>query len=153
MTKVIREVLVNAYKENIWEILANLESVQQYDPGVTAARYLTEAKEGVDAARHCDLVDGDFVKERITAWSPEEGYSIAVYEGGNAFAPFQSQEGRFILTDAQGGTAVRMELTYQLQPDVPGEREIEAQMGELVAGTLSGLKHYAETGQPVEPRA
>lgn len=153
MTKVVREVLVDASREKIWEILANLESVQQYDPGVTAARYLTEAKEGVDAARHCDLVGGDFVKERITAWSPKEGYSIAVYEGGDAFAPFQSQQGRFILTGAQGRTTVRMELTYELQPDVPGEQEIEAQMSELIGGTLAGLKHYAETGEPVEPQA
>ena len=56
-------------------------------------------------------------------------------------------------TGSQSGTTVRMELTYELQPDVPGEQEIEAQMGQLVGGTLAGLKHYAETGERVEPQA
>ena len=88
---------------------ARRTELQQYDPGVRAARYLTEAKEGVDSARHCDLVDGDFVKERITAWSPKEGYSIAVYEGGDAFAPYQSLQARFILTGARTG-CIRMSL-------------------------------------------
>jgi hypothetical protein len=89
----------------------------------------------------------------MSDWRKRRGWSDSTPEGGDALAPFQSQQGRFILTGAQGGTTVRMELTYELQPDVPGEQEIEAQMSELIGGTLAGLKHYAETGEPVEPQA
>ena len=150
MTKIVCEIQIGAPKDTVWEIISNLEAVQYYDAGVVQAYYISERNLGVGAARHCDLIDGGYVRERVTEWKPGEGYAITVYEGSEVIVPFESQNAIFTLRDAEEGTSVSMELGYELKSDVPMDpNEMESQSRELVEGVLSGLKHYVETGEPV----
>ena len=124
--------------------------MKDYDAGVVQAYYISEPKIGVGIARHCDLIDGGYVRERVTEWKPGEGYAITVYEGSEVIAPFESQNAIFTLRNAEDGTSVSMELEYELKSDVPMDpNEMESQSRELVEGILHGLKHYVETGEPV----
>ena len=157
MTKIVSEIHIGTPKDKVWEVLSNLETVKHYDAGVVQAYYISEAKLGVGTARHCDLIDGGYVRERVTEWKPGEGYVITVYEGSEVIAPFESQNAMLMLRDTKEGTSVSMELGYELKSDVPMDpNEMESQSRELVEGVLTGLKHYVETGKPVsmtEPEA
>ena len=145
MGSVSHRVEIAAPREKVWAILSDLQSIQHYDPGVTNAYYISDAKEGVGAARHCDLQVGGYVKERATEWNAGNSYSIEVYEGGEAFAPFERQAARFVLQSAVDATTVTMELDWELKPEAAdAAREIANQMPELLEGTLTGLKSYAE---------
>ncbi len=148
MTRLSSEIEIDAPREKVWAILADLEEVQHYDTAITKAFYTSEAREGVGAARQCDW-PGGFVRERVTEWKPGEGYAINAYEGSDV-APFESLDVRFVLRDAGRGTAVSLELEYRLKPDVPSDpQELESEYRQLIEGVLAGLKHYVETGQPL----
>ena len=154
MPKLSSEIQIDAPKEKVWAILADLETVQHYDPAITKAYYTSEVRDGVGAARQCDLPDGGYVRERVTEWKPGEGYAINVYEGSDVVAPFESADARFALRDAGQGTAVSLELEYRLKPDVPSDpQEMEGEYRQLIEGVIAGLKHYVETGQPLPPPA
>ena len=146
MTNITNEIHIDSPKQKVWDILADLETVQHYDPGVTNAYYLSEAKEGIGAARHCDLLDGGYVKERITDWIPGEAIEMSVYEGTD-IDMFENQDARFTLQDSGQGTDLNMELQYALTPDAPADAgEIEDMFKQIADGLLPGIKQYIETG-------
>ncbi len=147
MTKVTGNIQIDAPRDKVWNILADLETVKDYDSEIINAFYISENREGVGAARQCDLPDGGYIKERITEWNPGQGYSLIVDEGtGTEF--FESQVVRFGLKNAGQGTIVSLELEYELKSDAPANpHEMENEYRELVNGVVSGLKRYAEAGQ------
>ena len=148
MPKLSSEIQIDASKEKVWGLLADLETVQHYSPAITKAYYTSEVRDGVGAARQCDF-DGGYVRERVTEWKPGEGYAINVYEGSD-IAPFESIDVRFVLTDAEQGTAVSLELEYRLKPDGQSDPHlIEREYRQLIESVLAGLKRYVETGQLV----
>ena len=148
MTKLSGDIRIDAPKERVWAVLADLEAVQLYNPGITKAYYTSEARNGVGATRHCDFPDGGYVKERATEWNPGEGYRLEIYEGT---VPFQSSGGSFMVKDTEPGSTVTFTFEYELEPGVPVDpQEVERQnREELIPGVLAGLKHYVETGQPM----
>ncbi len=90
MTKAMGNIHIDAPRDKVWAILADLETVRNYDSEIINAFYISDNREGVGAARQCDLPDGGYIKERITEWNPGEGYSLIVDEGtGTEF--FESQ--------------------------------------------------------------
>ncbi len=148
MTRVSSEIEINVSKEEIWNILADLGSVGLWNPGVTKAHYISEAKHGVGAARHCDLPDGGYVKERATEWTPGESFTLEITEGT---IPFSSAFGTVALKGDQRKSVVSYTLRYELQPSAPIDpAEFEQQWREeFLPGVLAALKHYAETGKPM----
>lgn len=145
MGSISSEVEIAAPKEKVWAILSDLQSIQNYDPGVTNAYYISDTKEGVGAARHCDLEVGGYVKERAIEWNAGDSYSIEVYEGGEAFAPFEKQEARFVLQGEGNATNVTMDLEWELKPEAEdAAQQIASEMPALLEGTLTGLKSYVE---------
>ncbi len=151
MTTITKDIQINAPKEKVWEILSNLETVQNYDPMVVNAFYTSDIQEGVGSSRQCDLPEGGYVKERITAWHPGEGYSLDVYEDGEPDSPLENQVAHFALHENEQGTMVTMTFEYTLKADVPvNPQEIEQMWAEeALPGILAGLKHYVETGEPM----
>lgn len=148
MPKVSGEIRINTPKEKVWGILANIVTVQDWNPGVTKAYYTSDVKDGVGASRHCDFPDGGYVKERVTEWKPGEAYTLNIYEGST---PFENADGRFTVKDEGQRTTVSFTLEYELKSDAQVDpREVERQWREEAIPTiLAGLKHYVETGKPM----
>ena len=152
MTTMTKDIQINAPKEKVWEILSNMETVQNYDPMVINAFYTSDIKEGVGASRQCDLPEGGYVKERITAWNLDEGYSLKVYEDSEPDSPLENQVAHFALAENEQGTKVTMTFEYNLKADVPVDPQEMEQMWaeEALPGILAGLKHYIETGEQMQ---
>ena len=152
MTRLTGEIQINAPKEKVWDILADLGKVHIWNPVIANAYYTSEATDGVGAARHCDFPDGGYVKERTTEWKPGEAYTLEIYEGT---VPFERAAGSFAVKDAERGAIVSFTFEYELKSDAPVDpQEVERQnREELIPTVLAGLKHYAETGaQSITPR-
>ena len=151
MTSISKAIHIDAPQPKVWDILSNLATVQQYDPMVIHAHYTSDVKEGVGASRHCDLPEGSYVKERITAWQPGQGYTLNVYEDGMPDSPFMTQDARFSLAENGQGTVVTMTFDYDLNPDAPvGSQEVSQMFAEeVLPGLLAGLKQWVETGAPI----
>ena len=150
LTTTIRaDIRIEAPRPAVWGTLANLETLQDYDHQVVKSFYVTEAREGVGAARQCDLPDGTHVTERVVSWREEAGYVLEINEDDNY--PTTDMRVEFTLEEAAGGTRVGMTYRYALKPGVSADAGEEIELGskELVAGVLAGLKKFIETGEPV----
>jgi uncharacterized protein YndB with AHSA1/START domain len=150
MTTITKDIQIDAPKQKVWEILSNLETVHDYDPFVTNSFYTSDIREGVGASRQCDW-EGGYIKERITAWNPGEGYSLDVYEDSQPDSPFENQVAHFVLAENGPGVKVTMTFEYSLKADVPVDPQQMEQMWaeETLPGILAGLKRYIETEEPI----
>jgi len=148
MTRVTSEIRIEAPKDKVWEVVADLGSVSVWNPLLANSHYTSEAKEGLEAARHCDFPDGGYVKERTLEWKPGETITLEIYEGT---VPFTTATGSFSLVEDGDGTITTLALEYDLKADVPVDpQEVERQNSEeSLPMVLAGLKHYVETGEPM----
>ncbi len=148
MTRVTGEIRIDAPREKVWDVIADLGSVSVWNPLLSNSYYTSEAKEGLEAARHCDFPDGGYVKERTLEWKPGEAFTLDIYEGT---VPFASAHGRYSLVDDGDGTIVTLAIEYDLKSDVPVDpQEVERQnREELFPLVLASLKQYVETGEPM----
>ena len=148
MTRVTSEIRINAPKDKVWCIAADLGAASVWNPALANSYYTSEAKEGLDVARHCDFPDGGYVKERALEWNPGESFKLEIYEGT---IPFDNATGTVSLVDDGDGTIVTLAFEYDLKADVSLDpQEVERQnREELFPLVLAGLKHYVETGEPM----
>lgn len=148
MTRVTIDLRIDVPKEKVWDVVADLGSVSVWNPALAGSHYTSEAKEGLEAARHCDFPDGGYVKERTLEWNPGESFKLELTEGTILF---DNATGSYSLVDDGDGTIVTIALEYDLKADVTMDpQEIERQnREELLPLVLAGLKHYVETGEPM----
>ena len=76
MTTIHHEVHAACPSERVWALLADLESVQRYNPGVRRAAIEGPLRSGVGALRSCDLIPKGRVVERVTHW--EDGRALGL---------------------------------------------------------------------------
>lgn len=76
MTTIHHEILAACPPNRVWELLADLEAVQLYNPGVRLAAVEGAKRIGVGARRSCDLLPKGRVVERVTHW--EDGRAVGL---------------------------------------------------------------------------
>ena len=76
MTVISHQLEARCPPQRLWELLATLDAVATYNPGVRAARVRGAAQRGVGAVRECELVPKGRVAERVTTW--EEGSALGL---------------------------------------------------------------------------
>ena len=76
MTTIHHEVLAACPPERVWALLADLEAVERYNPGVRSATIEGAQRSGVGARRSCELVPRGRVVERVTHW--EDGRAVGL---------------------------------------------------------------------------
>ena len=144
---------IQASKEQVWAVLADIGSIYKWNPGVSKSHTISDRTQGEGAQRHCDLVKkGDYLKERALDWREGEGFKIDVYETN---LPLKRNVVTFSLeADGDGdGTIVTVSPDYELKFGPAGVlmdmlfvgRQVRRGMADLVAG----LKYHIETGQLV----
>jgi uncharacterized protein YndB with AHSA1/START domain len=145
MTVLHHEIRIEASAERVWEVLANLEAVQQYNPTVLSARYLTEQRGGVGAARECRIKPKGVVKERVTAWTPQTAIEIELYESP---WPLRFMRWRTVLRPESGGTRVVQDMRYRVKFGPLGmlldALMMRRTLDRAVAGVFQGLRQYVE---------
>ena len=148
MTRILVETRVDAPRESVWDIIADLGAVSTWHPALADSRYTSEAKEGLEASRRCDFPDGGFVNESVIEWKPGEAFTLEI-SGGTV--PFASAKGTMSVSEDGDGTIVTLALDYELKSDIPVDpQELERENREdLLPLVLAGLKHYVETGKPL----
>ncbi len=149
MSSLTRDIQIDAPREKVWAILADIGSVQDYSPGVVKSYYTSDIKEGVGASRHCDLLPSGTVEERIVSWRDEEQYSIEIYDGTEIR---YTGVAHFTLKRSGEGTIVTQAMDYKPTEDPTGalgSRSMEALVGKVIEGNLVGLRHFVETREVV----
>jgi len=149
MTKVTKEIWIEAPTDKVWRVLADIGAIQDYSPNVAKSHATSEATAGEGASRHCDLLPMGTVEERIVEWQEGQQYTIDIYASKNV--PFNGVA-HFAVKPNGSGTIVTQTMEFTMKGGVVGAlagRPMEKQIGRVIEGNLLGLKHYVETGEVV----
>lgn len=149
-----KQTRIDAPKEKVWDVLADLGSIEKWNPGVTSSHSTSTEPGGEGATRHCDIAGPGGktaqLEERALDWREGEGFKIDVYESS---LPLESNVVTFALEQSGTGTLVRISPDYRLKFGPIGSLMdtlmVRRQFEKGVEGMLAGLKHHVETGEDV----
>lgn len=148
MSKLHHEITIDAPVKRVWQVLADLEEVQHYNPLVAEARYVSSNKEGLGAARRCEFKPKGFSVERVIEWRPDELLGIELAETS---WPLEFSQWRTKLSPEAGKTRVSQDLEYKLKWGIFGKLMdrimMRRKMDQIVAEIFVGLKQFAEQGK------
>ena len=148
MTVLENSIRIDATPERVWSVLASLDALAKYDPGVSKTEIVSATKGGPGAARRCDLAPGGWFKERVTDWRPNEAISFELYE---CTLPLRRLRHSYTLVREGGGTVVRQRMEYELKFGPLGKLldavMVRRKWSEGIKGFFSGLKRYVEADQ------
>jgi ligand-binding SRPBCC domain-containing protein len=148
MTVLENSIRIDTTPDKVWSVLASLDALDKYDPGVSKAEIVSAAKEGPGAARRCDLTPGGWFKEHVADWRPNEALSFELYE---CSLPVRRLKHSYTLVREGGATVVRQRMEYELKFGFLGKLldavMVRRKWNAGIRGFLAGLKRYTETGQ------
>lgn len=146
MTTLHHQILVEAPIDAVWQAIAgDLTAVEHYNPTVASARFLSSQREGVGAARRCELKPKGFVEERVWEWTAKKsiGIEVVASEWPIVFMKWKTE-----LTPDAKGTLVTQEMTYKLKFGVAGllldALVMRRKLNGGIRDIFTRLKTYAE---------
>lgn len=152
MTRITSEILINAPKNKVWDIIADLGAIENFHPGVKESYYTSEVKNGVGASRHCDLLPAGSIEETATEWHEGEGYVLEV-RGGEDLPPFKKAYIRLALKRDGHQTVATMSLEYTLKFGLIGKLmdawKVRPLFRKVVPRVMAGLKKYSESTETI----
>jgi uncharacterized protein YndB with AHSA1/START domain len=140
-TKLQHDVLIDAPPAAVWKVLANLEAVAAYNPGVERARYVSPNREGIGASRICDFRMGGAVTERVVEWQPGEAMTIEMSEH-----PWPMTGAKFRITLMPDGsrTLMKQDTEYQFTGDPAHAEGMREQWNQGMLAVNAAFKEYVE---------
>jgi hypothetical protein len=151
MTMIRHEVHAACPPEAVWKVLANLEEVARYNPGVRSAETIGPRRTGVGATRACDLVPKGRVVERVTHWEESRALGLEVTESD---WPIHFMRWVTRVEPSDGGTRICQELEYKLKFGPVGWLldllVMKKRLTETLDGVFSSLVKHAEGAESGE---
>ena len=148
MTVLENSIRIDAPLEKVWSVLASLDALDRYDPGITKSEIVSPKREGPGSARRCELKPGGWFKERVADWKPHESLSFELFE---CTLPVRRLKHRYTLTPDGSGTLVSQRMEYELKFGPVGKLMdavmVRKKWDAGIKGFFAGLKVYVETGR------
>jgi hypothetical protein len=112
MTIIRHDLHAHCAPERVWALLADLEAVARYNPGVTAASVRGVQRTGVGAMRTCELEPKGRVIERVTVW--DEGSALGL-EVAESDWPIHFMRWVTRVEPVEGGSRITQDLEYRVK--------------------------------------
>lgn len=141
------EIRIDAPIETVWKAVADLVAVQRWNPMVASARYVSDKREGIGAARRCELKPKGWVEERVWEWSPPSiiGLEVAASEWPIVFMKWRTE-----LHKDGGATRMSQEMNYKVKFGPLGVLMDVLMMRRMlnkgIHEAFAALKRHVETG-------
>jgi hypothetical protein len=136
MTIIQHEIEARCAPDRVWTLLADLEAVQRYNPGVRAAKIQGSKRTGVGATRVCELLPKGRVVERVTQW--EDGRTLGL-EVSESDWPIHFMRWVTRVEPKGGGTRITQELEYRVKFGPVGWLLDRLAMERKLRATLDGI--------------
>lgn len=149
-----KQIVINSAKENVWNVLANIGDVYKFHPGVEKSYCTTNKKEGLEAARVCEVYPSTKVLETVKEWEQGQRYLLEIdpIEKAPPVKNFTAEVQVKQLSKEQ--TQVSLIMNYDMKLGILGQLMnklmIEAKFQEAINDLLKGLKIYMEEGKEVK---
>lgn len=142
------ETVIEAPASEVWETLADIGAINEWNPGVRASHVTTELETGHGSGRHCDLGGRNYLEEQVVEFDEGTRLTMRIVETN---LPIESADIRFDLEDLGATTRVAVAPEYRLKFGPAGRlldrlfvrRAYEKGMRAL----LGGLKRHVEGGR------
>jgi ribosome-associated toxin RatA of RatAB toxin-antitoxin module len=146
MTKLYNEIIINASIEKIWNILANVGELDQYDPTIFKSTVTSSQTSGLGSSRKVDMLDGKhWFKEKTTVCRPNEALT---YELTECSFPIKSLRHSYSFERSGEQTKVSQEMQYEAKYGLLGQLMDTLMLRKQFDGGIKkffmGLKRYAE---------
>ncbi len=145
MTTLEHQIIINAPKEKVFDALENLELVQEYNPSVLSARYISHDRAGVGAARECNLGKDGLIRERVTAVVDNQSISMELYEHN---WPLEFMTWTTRLENVNGNTLLSQSLEYKVKFGLLGalldRLMMKNKLDSTIASVFESMKLYIE---------
>lgn len=149
MTTIRHEVHAACPPGRVWALLADLEAVERYNPGVRRAALEGPQRTGVGARRSCDLLPRGRVVERVTHW--EDGHALGL-EVAESDWPIHFMRWVTRVEPKDGGTRITQSLEYEVKFGPLGGLLDRLMMKRKLTATLdavfASLVRHAEHATP-----
>ena len=146
MALLTNTVHIEASPERVWAVLARLDALQEYDPGISNSEIRSGKRQGLGAERHCDIKAGGWFRERVTSWVPERELEFTLYD---CTLPVEKLRHQYRLLEERGGTRVEQTQEYTLKYGLAGALLdalfVRRKWDAGVKSFFGGLKRYVES--------
>ena len=153
MTSIIREVIIKAPRQQVWDILSDFGNAYRMGPTISKSYLTSEQTSGIDTTRHCDFtMMGASVDERIVGW--DEGKLLEIgFDNWENLPGMVSMGAEFSLSDEGENTRLRAIMNYKVGMGVVGKMMNSAMVKPMNTRNwdnyVAGIRHYIETGEEV----
>lgn len=154
MTTIERTIIIDAAQQAVWDKLADLGSIQDFNPGVKKSFYNTDMTTGEGAGRICEFHGAGIVNEKAVQWDDGKSFTLRIVPVEKI--PFFKQgNAQFILTRlADNRTKVYVKFDYKVGAGPIGALmnniAMKSQFAKGFDGILKGLKKHLEEGTLID---
>jgi len=146
MATIKNQISINASVESIWNILANMELLDKYDPTVKKSTLISPQNTGIGAKRKVDMLDGkNWFEEKITVFVPNQALTIELTD---CSFPIKGLKHSYTFEKAGNQTIVKQVMEYTVKFGLLGKLldalMIKKQSDAGIKKFFTGLKQYAE---------
>lgn len=154
MNKIEKKLSINASNERVWDVIADLGGIQNYNPGVKKSYYNTDIKSGEGAGRICEFYPMGKVDEKATQWNEGKSYSLHI-KPVEKLPFFKEGFAHFSLSSSNnGGTEVSIDFEYNVTGGpiawTMNKFMLRNNFDKAFEGILKGLKKHIEEGVIIE---
>ncbi len=143
---------INAPIEHVWQVLADIGNIYQWNPGVIESYCTTEQIAGVGASRFCNLGSNNYLDEKVVEWEDKQCLTIRIV-GTNL--PFNTADIRFTLQPDNEATVVTVSPDYELKFGILGSLldyfYVRHSYMKGMKALLAGLKQHVEGRLSLNP--
>jgi len=138
-------ITINASKDAVWDALADIGSIHEWNPGVVDSRLTTSGAVNVGARRRCELGGKNYLDEEVVEWAPGTALTMRIVATN---LPFKTADIRFILETRDSETYVTVSPQYELKFGLLGALldavYVRFQYRRGMVNLLKGLKRHIE---------
>lgn len=108
-TTIHNHIDIAATPDAVWDVLADLDRLHEYDPVVTRSAVVGHQREGIGAQRRCDARQGRFFVETVTEWDQPHGLQFTIIDCN---LPTRNLTHTYTLDATPSGTRVNQVMRY-----------------------------------------
>lgn len=140
------EITIDANIDKLWDMLTDLELLDQYDPTVKKSTLVSSEKTGIGATRKVLMLDGkNWFDEKVTVFRPNEALT---YQLTDCSFPIKGLKHSYSFEKIGNQTKVKQVMEYTVKFGLFGKLldaiMIRKQSDGGIKKFLAGLKSYAE---------
>ena len=148
MSTFSESIVISAPLFRVWNTLADIGRIHEWNPGVVASSKTTPGEDGIGASRHCELGGKHYLDEEVVEWEPQGALTMRITATS---LPLESADIRFTLVGHGHRTTVTVSPTYSVKfawiGHVLDRVAVRSQYRRGMARLLRGLKQHIE-GRP-----